>query len=104
MTWRRGEAGSTLIDRPNDAPVPDFHECQGKGYRVFHSDTLSMHRSSPAPLVEGAIPPTPEMLRGGGCPESAGEKLNYCLPKDHSRLLLSSITQIIIVIRRAYII
>ncbi len=32
MTWRRGEAGSTLIDRPNDDPVPDFHECQGKGY------------------------------------------------------------------------
>ncbi len=29
---RRGEAGSTLIDRPNDAPVPDFHEWQGKGY------------------------------------------------------------------------
>ena len=24
MTWRRGEAGSTLIDRPKDAPVPDF--------------------------------------------------------------------------------
>ncbi len=34
MTWRRGEAGSTLIDRPNDDPVPDFHECQGKGYRL----------------------------------------------------------------------
>ncbi len=32
MTWRRGEAGSTLIDRPKDAPVPDFHEWQGKGY------------------------------------------------------------------------
>ncbi len=30
MTWRRGEAGSTLIDRPNDAPVPDFHEWQGR--------------------------------------------------------------------------
>ncbi len=24
MTWRRGEAGSTLIDLPKDAPVPDF--------------------------------------------------------------------------------
>ncbi len=24
MTWRRGEAGSTLIDPPKDAPVPDF--------------------------------------------------------------------------------
>ncbi len=31
MTWRRGEAGS-IIDRPNHAPVPDFYECQGKGY------------------------------------------------------------------------
>ncbi len=30
---RRGEAGSTLIERPNNNPVPDFHECQGKGYR-----------------------------------------------------------------------
>ncbi len=30
-------------------------------------------------VVEGAIPPTPDMLRGGGCPESAREKLNYCL-------------------------
>ncbi len=29
MTWRRGEAGSTLTDRPNDAPV---YEWQGKGY------------------------------------------------------------------------
>ncbi len=29
MTWRRGEAGSTLIDRPKDAPVPDF--TNGKG-------------------------------------------------------------------------
>ncbi len=41
MTWRRGEAGSTLIDRPKDAPVPDFHECQGKGYTV---STLRFHR------------------------------------------------------------
>ena len=35
MTWRRGEAGSTLIDRPKDAPVPDFtNGMQGKGYRA----------------------------------------------------------------------
>ncbi len=25
---RRGEAGSTLIERPNNDPVPDFHECK----------------------------------------------------------------------------
>ncbi len=34
---RRGEAGSTLIERPNNDPVPDFHECQGKGVCKIHT-------------------------------------------------------------------
>ncbi len=37
---RRGEAGSTLIERPNNDPVPDFHECQGKGYGDIFSRVL----------------------------------------------------------------
>ncbi len=24
-------------DPPNDDPVPDFHECQGKGYEKFEA-------------------------------------------------------------------
>ncbi len=37
MTWRRGEAGSTLIDPPKDAPVPDF--TNGKERVIGFTDT-----------------------------------------------------------------
>ncbi len=39
---RRGEAGSTLIERHNNDPVPDFHECQGKGYPANSSYSVHM--------------------------------------------------------------
>ncbi len=34
MTWRRSEAGSTLIDRPKDAPVPDFTNGKERANRM----------------------------------------------------------------------
>ncbi len=39
MTWRRGEAGSTLIDRPKDAPVPDFTNGKERGIIMIHKGT-----------------------------------------------------------------
>ncbi len=38
MTWRRGEAGSTLIDRPKDAPVPDFTNGKERVMRLRNAD------------------------------------------------------------------
>ncbi len=32
---RRGEAGSTLIERHNNDPVPDFHECKEREFFVY---------------------------------------------------------------------
>ncbi len=44
---RRGEAGSTLIERPNNDPVPDFHECQGKGYTTTSVTPSLSHHGRP---------------------------------------------------------
>ena len=41
MTWRRGEAGSTLIDRPKDAPVPDFTNGKERDKVALSSHFLS---------------------------------------------------------------
>ena len=63
MTWRRGEAGSTLIDRPKDAPVPDFTngkervilQCNYSTTRITWSGYEYMHSYENPRLSEAVV-------------------------------------------------
>ena len=46
MTWRSGEAGSTLIDRPKDAPVPDFTNGKERDTESCRQASLSILSSN----------------------------------------------------------